>query len=205
MSPRSEPPSVRGIQIPAGSTGSTAGWVVCPHRKSSPVRSTMPISILVHKLKALMRLGTVVTSTNRLCIEMPQTPRIEVDRPRPAESSVHPTTQFVVGLVVCRSYSYPARNAILKRPYICKFICTMETRPTLPFDFLNMQSLVAHAHMLWTKSGTIWMDHCTMNSGTLVAWTSKSLALDKKVMPGQSNPWYFVRPVYIRFHMAKAH
>ena len=60
----------------------------------------------------------------------------------------------------------------------------METRPALPIGFLDMQSLVARAHMLWTKSSTLWIDHCTMNSGTLVAWTSKSLALDKKDMPG---------------------
>ena len=60
----------------------------------------------------------------------------------------------------------------------------METCPALPFVFLNMQSLVGSAHMLWTKSNTLWIDHCTMNSGTLVVWTSKSLALEKKDMPG---------------------
>ena len=122
--------------------------------------------------------GTVVKSTRRLCIGTPQTPRAEVDRPRPAGPSAQPTAQFAVGPVACRSYSYLhndlARNIILKRPYICKFICTMETCPALPFGFLNMQSLVARAHMLWTKSNTLWIDHCTMNSGTLAHQNSHS-------------------------------
>ena len=131
---------------------------------------------------------TVVKSTSRTCIGIPQTPRAEVDRPPPTESSAQPTTQFAVSPVACRSYSCLnndlARNAILKRPYICKCICTMETRPALPIGFLDMQSLVAHAHMLWTKSSTlrIGISHCKLRytSGK----DSKSLALDQKDMPG---------------------
>ena len=34
----------------------------------------------------------------------------------------------------------------------------METRPALPIGFLDMQSLVAHAHMLWTKSNALQID-----------------------------------------------
>ena len=61
--------------------------------------------------------GTVVKSTSRLCLGMPQTPRAEVDRPRPAESAAQPAAQVAVGPVACGSYSYPARNAVLTRPY----------------------------------------------------------------------------------------
>ena len=86
---------------------------------------------------------------------MPQTPRAEVKRPRPAESAAQPTAHFAVGLVARRSYSYLARNDILKRPYASFYICTMEKRPALPIGFLNVQSLVARGHTLLTQSSTL--------------------------------------------------
>ena len=60
----------------------------------------------------------------------------------------------------------------------------METRPALPIGFLNMQSLVARAHMLWTKSNTLWIDisHCELRYTS--GMDSKSLALDQNDMPG---------------------
>ena len=69
----------------------------------------------------------------------------EVDRPPPMESSAQPTTQFAVSPVDSRSYSCllndSARNAILKGPYICKFICTMEIAQSMVFLQTNLHSV----------------------------------------------------------------
>ena len=121
---------------------------------SSPVGNTIPEYMHIYATQAHLKIGPHSTSAGlwsnpqaacayechkqhglRWIALRPQNPR-----PSPPRSL----------------HNDPARNAILKRPYICvhicKFICTMETCPTLPFDFLNMQSPVASAHMLWTKS-----------------------------------------------------
>ena len=60
----------------------------------------------------------------------------------------------------------------------------METRPALPIGLLDMQSLVAHAEMLWTKSNNLRIDisHCELRYTR--GMNSKSLALDQKDMPG---------------------